>query len=176
VEYCGHLLDRFNGDKRLFLFIAPLAPFLDPGSPAFEEPEKHGYHTFFKTVEEHRQALVQPSWKYSLNYETEWMSREQLVETTYTAMIRLNTIKAEYGVISPELARAENQRLQAAREMTQTIDELLSQDNREALSSLKEQIDRINMSAHTHWEELKLPVGAMPVRFLRSAWSLVTGH
>ena len=66
VEYCGHLLDRFNRDKRLFLFIAPLAPFLDPGSPAFENPERHGYHVLFKTLEEHRQALVQPSWKYSL--------------------------------------------------------------------------------------------------------------
>ena len=176
VEYCGHLLDRFNADKRLFLFIAPLAPFLDPGSPAFENPEKHGYRILFKTVEEHRQALVQPSWKYSLNYETEWMSREQLVETTYTAMIRLNTIKAEYGVISPELAGAENQRLEAAREMTHTIDEIVARGNHESLSGLKDRIDRINMSAHTHWEELKLPVGAMPVRFLRSAWSLMTGH
>ena len=44
------------------------------------------------------------------------------------------------------------------------------------LISHKDEIDRINLSAHTHWEELKLPVGAMPVRFLRSAWSLVTGH
>jgi B12-binding domain/radical SAM domain protein len=176
VEYCGHLLDRFNGDKRLFLFIAPLAPFLDPGSPAFEDPEKHGYHVLFKTVEEHRQALLQPSWKYSLNYETEWMSREQLVETTYTAMLRLNTIKAEYGVISPELAGAENQRLEAARRMTRTIDEIVAKGNHEAFGNLKDEIDRINLSAHTHWEELKLPVGAMPVRFIRSAWSLVTGH
>jgi B12-binding domain/radical SAM domain protein len=176
VEYCGHLLDRFNGDKRLFLFIAPLAPFLDPGSPAFEDPEKHGYRVLFKTVEEHRQALLQPNWKYSLNYETEWMSREQLVETTYTAMLRLSTIKTEYGVIPSDLARAENQRLEAAREMTHTIDEIVAKGNHEALNSLKDEIDRINLSAHTHWEELKLPVGAMPVRFLRSAWSLITGH
>jgi hypothetical protein len=175
VEYCGHLLDRLDGDKRLFLFIAPLAPFLDPGSPAFENPEKHGYRVLLKTVEEHRQALVQPSWKYSLNYETEWMNREQLVETTYTAMIRLNSIKAEYGVISPDLAQAENQRLEAGREMTHTIDEMVAKENHEALSSLKREIDRINMSAHTHWEELKLPVGTMPVRFLRSAWSWLTG-
>jgi len=175
VEYCGHLVDRFNGDQRLFLFIAPLAPFLDAGSPAFEEPEKHGYRVLFNTVEKHRQALLQPSWKYSLNYETEWMDREQLVETTYTAMTRLNTIKAEYGVISYELAKAENQRLEDAREMTHAIDEIVSRGNQEALSSLKDKIDRINLSAHTHWEELKLPVGAMPVRFLRSAWSWLTG-
>ncbi len=176
VEYCGHLLDRFGGDKRLFPFIAPLAPFLDAGSPAFEHPEKHGYRVFFKTVEEHRQALLQPSWKYSLNYETEWMSREQLVETTYTAMTRLNSLKAEYGVISQEMAEAENQRLEAAREMTHTIDKMVARGDHEALSSLKDEIDRINMSAHTHWEELKLPVGARPVRFLRSLLSWATGR
>jgi len=176
VEYCGRLLDRFDGDKRLFLFIAPLAPFLDPGSLAFENPEKHGYRVLFKTVEEHRQALVLPSWKYSLNYETEWMSREQIVETTYEAMIRLNTIKTEYGVITPETARAENQRLEAGRDMTHTIDELAARGNYETLRNLKAQIDRINMSAHTHWEELKLPVGATRVRFLRSVWSWATGR
>ncbi|UCB42685.1 MAG: TIGR04190 family B12-binding domain/radical SAM domain protein [Dehalococcoidales bacterium] len=175
VEYCGHLLDRFGGDKRLFPFIAPLAPFLDPGSPAFENPEKHGYRVLFKTVEEHRQALVQPSWKYSLNYETEWMSREQLVETAYTAMIRLNSLKAEYGIISQEMAEAENQRLEAARDMRHTIDEIVVQSDKEALHNLKGEIDRINMSAHTHWEELKLPVGATPVRFLRSLLSWATG-
>jgi len=176
VEYCGHLMDRFGRDKRLFPFIAPLSPFLDPGSPAFENPAKHGYRVLFKTVEEHRQALVQPNWKNSLNYETEWMSREQLVEIAYTAMIRLNSLKAEYGVISQEMAEAENRRLEAAQEMSHTIDEIVARGDHEALNSLKDEIDHINMSAHTHWEELKLPVGAAPVRFLRSLWSWATKH
>jgi len=176
VEYCGHLWERFGGDKRLCLFIAPLAPFLDPGCLAFEAPEKHGYRVLFKTLEEHRQALVQPSWKYSLNYETRDMDRGQLVETTYEAMIRLNRLKAQYGVISKELSEAENRRLQAAREMTQTIDGMVSSGDYHRLPELKPQIDRINMSAHTHWEELKLPIGMTKVRFLRSAWSWLTGR
>jgi B12-binding domain/radical SAM domain protein len=176
VAYCGDLLDRFDGDKRLFLFIAPLAPFLDPGSPAFEEPEKHGYRVRFRTVEEHRQALLQPSWKYALNYETEWMTRDQIVSTTYEAMRRLNSIKAEYGVISRELATAENGRLSAGEEMIRRIDEAIAGGDDSALAALKPQVDRINMSAHTHWEELKLPMGATKVRFLRSAWAWATGH
>jgi len=176
VEYCRHLLERFHGDPRLFLFIAPLAPFLDPGSPGFEQPEKHGYRVLFKTVEEHRQALVQPSWKYSLNYETEWMDRSQIVETTYEAMVRLNRIKADFGVISRRLADAENLRLESARELTHRIDELMESGNLEAIAALKPQIDRTNMSAHTHWEELKLPVGLSKVRFLRSALAAVTGR
>ena len=38
VDYCDFLLHRFKGDKRLSLFIAPLSPFLDPGSLGFEQP------------------------------------------------------------------------------------------------------------------------------------------
>jgi len=174
VDYCGYLLDRFNGDKRLFLFIAPLAPFLDPGSPAFEQPEKHGYRVLLRTLEEHRQALVQPGWKYSLNYETDWMDRQQIVEATYEAMLRLNRLKAKYGVIPEQMAQAENQRLEAAREMMHRIDDIMDKGNYEELPGLKSRIDRINMSPSTHWEELKLPLGPVRVRFLRSLWSWAT--
>jgi len=176
VDYCGHLLDRFKGDKRLFLFMAPLAPFLDPGSLAFEQPEKHGYHVLFRTLEEHRQALVQPGWKYSLNYETDWMTRQQIVETTYEAMMRLNSLKARYGVITEQMAQAENQRLEAAREMMHRIDDIVAEGNYEELPRLKARIDRINMSPSTHWEELKLPIGSVRVKFLRSLWSWLTGR
>jgi len=174
VDYCGYLLDKFKGDKRLYLFIAPLAPFLDPGSLAFEQPEKHGYHILFRTLEEHRQALVQPSWKYSLNYQTDWMTRQQIVDTTYQAMPRLNRLKAKYGVISQQMAQAENQRLAAAQEMANRIDDIITQGNYEELPLLKARIDEINMSPSTHWEELKLPVGPARVKFLRSLWTWVT--
>ncbi|MEM2872931.1 MAG: TIGR04190 family B12-binding domain/radical SAM domain protein, partial [Nitrososphaerales archaeon] len=52
VEYCHSLLKNYKRDRRLRVFIAPLAPFLDPGSIAFEDPEKHGYELFFKELEE----------------------------------------------------------------------------------------------------------------------------
>jgi B12-binding domain/radical SAM domain protein len=176
VDYCGYLLDKFKGDKRLFLFIAPLAPFLDPGSRAFEQPEKHGYHVLLHTLEEHRQALVQPGWKYSLNYETDWMNRQQIVEAAYESMIRLNRLKAKYGVIAEQMADAENYRLTAARDMMRRIDEILDKGNYQELPRLKPEIDRINMLTSTHWEELKLPLGPIRVRFLRSLWSWLTNR
>ncbi|MDO9123704.1 MAG: TIGR04190 family B12-binding domain/radical SAM domain protein, partial [Deltaproteobacteria bacterium] len=66
VDYCRLLLERFQPYDKLFPFISPLAPFLDPGSTVFEEPEKFGYRLLYRTVEEHRQALTTPSWKYIL--------------------------------------------------------------------------------------------------------------
>ena len=177
VDYCGFLMDKFKGDKRLSLFIAPLAPFLDPGSLAFEQPERHGYRILFRTLAEHRQALVAPSWKYALNYETDWMTRQQIVDTTYKAMMRLNRLKAKHGVISMPMAEAENQRLEAASEIVLTIDGILSGGNGEReLSRLKARIDQINMSPMTHWAELELPLGLIKVKFLRSLWSWATGR
>ncbi|MFH1381731.1 MAG: TIGR04190 family B12-binding domain/radical SAM domain protein [Chloroflexota bacterium] len=168
VDYCGHLLEKFKGDKRLYLFIAPLSPFLDPGSLAFEQPERHGYHIFFRTLAEHRQALLQPSWKYALNYETNWMTREAIIDTSYQAMMRLNQLKAKYGIISQEQADSENERLKSGQEMVRVIDDLQAKGNLEKLQTLKEKIDRINMSPATHWSELKLPVGRNKLKMLRS--------
>jgi hypothetical protein len=49
-----------DGENRVIPFISPLAPFVDPGSRAFEEPEKHGYKLFARTLEEHRRQLLAP--------------------------------------------------------------------------------------------------------------------
>jgi len=104
IDYCEHLYQRF--DQRLQCFISPMGPFLDPGSRIFEEPERFGYRKLAHTLEEHRQLLVQPSWEHILNYETEWMTRAQLVDATYDAAERLNEVKLRHGRISK--ARAES--------------------------------------------------------------------
>ena len=176
IDYCGFLLEKFRGDKRLSLFIAPLAPFLDPGSLGFEQPHRYGYRVLFRTLEEHRQALLSPSWKYALNYETEWMTRQQIVDTTYEAMLRLNRLKAKYGVISKQMAEAGEQRLEAASEMIHRIDDILSSGNYqdEKLSHLKAEIDRINASPVSGKTELELPVGLVKIKPLRSLWSWLT--
>ena len=175
VDYCGSLLERFRGDKRLSLFIAPLSPFLDPGSLGFEQPERYGYRILFRTLEEHRQALLSPSWKYSLNYETEWMTRQQIVDTAYEAILRLNRLKAKYGVISKQMAEAGEQRIKAAAVMTQHIDDLMAQGKlEEQLPHLKAKIDGINMLPVSEKTQLELPVGLIKLRPWRPIWSWMT--
>ncbi len=177
IDYCGYLLEKFRGDKRLSLFIAPLSPFLDPGSLGFEQPERYGYRILFRTLEEHRQALLSPSWKYSLNYETEWMTRQQIVDTAYEAILRLNRLKAKYGIISQQMAEAGEQRIKAAWEMAHRIDDILSRgDYQEELSRLKARMDEINTSPVVERTQLELPVGLVKLKFLRSLWSWVTGR
>ena len=128
VEYSQKMLARYAkaGEKRVIPFISPLAPFLDPGSRAFEEPEKHGYHLFARTLEEHRQALLAPSWKYVLNYENKWMNRDKIVAATYEAGRRMNLIKGEYGVIEPALAEKTDQRIAQAITLIGEIDRIMA--------------------------------------------------
>jgi B12-binding domain/radical SAM domain protein len=115
AAYCEHLFEI--SDRRLSCFISPMGPFLDPGSRVFEEPEKFGYRLFARSLEDHRRLLVQSSWEQILSYETEWMTRAELVDATYDAAERLNQAKLKYGRISTRRAHAVGNRIRAAREL-----------------------------------------------------------
>ena len=175
IEYCDYLLEKFRGDKRLSLFIAPISPFLDPGSLGFEQSERYGYHVLFRKLEEHRQALLSPSWKYSLNYETEWMTRHQIAEAAYEAISRLNRLKTKYGVISNEMAEIGERRIESAREMMHRIDDIMAKGNIDQLSSLKAEIDKINEFPVSEKIQLELPLGLVKLRFWNSLWSYLSG-
>ncbi len=122
VGYCEELLRKFGGTGRLLPMIAPLAPFVDPGSSIFEEPEKFGYRLLYRTLKEHRQAMLMPSWKYTLNYETEWMKREDIARATYDGALRLLTIKERYRVIGREKASMIREHIEKAKVLIERID------------------------------------------------------
>lgn len=175
VDYCGQLISRYtsNGEKRLAPFISPLAPFLDPGSRAFEEPERHGYHLYFRTLEEHRQALLAPSWKYALNYETRWMDRNAIVSATYEAGRRLNLLKGEHGLIKSSIAAATDKRITRAIALDKEIDRILTIDNlpeRQArLKDLKTQVETSNLSTICDKRELELTMHGHRFRWVSMA-------
>lgn len=175
IDYCGFLLDKFQ-DKRISHFIAPLSPFLDPGSLAFENPARYGYRLLIHSLEEHRQALVAPSWKDILNYETEWMSRQEIVDSAYEAELLLNHLKVKHGTISKEQANATTQRIRTALEMLHRIDDILASGQEEQLSQLKDTVDRVNMSRAGSKQELELPTSPIKLRPLGILWSLLRGR
>ncbi len=175
VDYCGQLISRYtsNSDKRLAPFISPLAPFLDPGSRAFEEPERHGYHLHCRTLEEHRQALLAPSWKHALNYETKWMDRNAIVSATYEAGRRLNLLKGEFGLIESHIAAATDKRIARAIALDKEIDRILTIDSlpeRQArLKDLKAQVETSNLSTVCDKRELELPMHGHRFRWISVA-------
>jgi radical SAM superfamily enzyme YgiQ (UPF0313 family) len=166
IDYCGHLLKTF--DRRLNPFISPLAPFLDPGSIAFENAADLGYRLFCKTLEDHRQALLAPSWKHTLSYETQWMTRDDIVESTYQAGLRLNQLKRKFGLISPETGEKTEKRILLAMEMIRKVDEIIhfsEPERSEKLKALKETFDRASMATVCDKEEIKWPVWRWRLNF-----------
>ncbi len=154
IDYCEYLFK--NSDSRLSCFISPMGPFIDPGSRGFEEPEKYGYTLFAKTLEEHRQLLLQPSWKHILNYETKWMSRDDLVRSTYDAGERLNELKLKYGRINPKRGQEVAARIARARELNDKLDdfERLNNLNSQEFKELKGEIQEFSVSTVCDKQEL----------------------
>ncbi len=159
IDYCEYLIKTFG--RRLNPFISPLAPFLDPGSIAFEKADEVGYHVTCKTLEDYRKALLAPSWKYTLSYETRWMTRDDLVESSYEAGLRLNRLKERYGLLDKGTAGRTEKRILLAREMIRKVDEIILLDEPERsrqLLALKGTFDRVSMSTVCDKEEIKWPV------------------
>ncbi|MFQ6051706.1 MAG: TIGR04190 family B12-binding domain/radical SAM domain protein [Candidatus Hydrothermarchaeota archaeon] len=157
VEYCAHLIE-LDSYRSVRPFISPLAPFLDPGSLAYENPAKFGYKLFLRSLEDHRRALLNPSWKHTLNYETKWLKKEDIVKSTYESAIRLNRIKMEKNVINQEEALEIEERILLSRNILYEIDNALKFDGEKRenkLSELKSKLEEANKEVLCPREELK---------------------
>ena len=160
VDYCERLFRLC--DQRLSCYISPMGPFIDPGSRGFEQPGRFGYRLFARTLEEHRQLLVQPTWERILNYETRWMTRRELVDATYDAAERLNELKVRYGRIAPRRGREVAANIDAARALRARLDATLADGgNPDADPELRGEIARFSMSTVCDKREL----------FWRRGWS-----
>lgn len=157
IDYCETIMKKFG--SRIMPFISPLAPFIDPVSPVWDNPDKYGYKLFYKTLEEHRQALLQPSWKHILAYETKWMTRDQIVEATYEAARRLNLLKIKFGQITKESGQETENRINEAIRLNKKIDKIMNefkhpQDRRGHLFGLKKEMDAYSLSTICNKNEI----------------------
>ena len=148
IDYCEHLMKTF--DRRLNPFISPLAPFLDPGSIAFEKADEVGYRVSCKTLEDYRKALLAPSWKYTLSYETRWMTRDDIVESSYEAGLRLNRLKERFGLLDKETAARTEKRILLARELIHKVDEIVLLDEPERSRSAPGLEGNLRPGEHVH--------------------------
>jgi B12-binding domain/radical SAM domain protein len=122
AAYAEHLLERFGGRTsaargRLRPFVAPIAPFLDPGSRAFEDPGL-GYHPLARSVTDHEAALLEPDWGRTLTYDSDAMTRSEIVEATYAVTERLNDLDLRFGLATAERHAMVARGIAAARRVT----------------------------------------------------------
>jgi radical SAM superfamily enzyme YgiQ (UPF0313 family) len=153
VKYSEKLMSQADG--KLMPFISPLAPFLDPGSDVFEAPEKYGYKVLARSLEEHRTLLTNPSWKHVLNYETDWLTRDEIVDVTYEAGLEMNDAKERVGAICREDAEAVRGRIALARDAIKRIDGAVQNDNLgDSLTAWGEELKSLSVSTVCDKREL----------------------
>ncbi|MCL2525618.1 MAG: TIGR04190 family B12-binding domain/radical SAM domain protein [Coriobacteriia bacterium] len=165
VDYIGDLYEKFDYDKRLISNIAAMTPFLDPGSIAYDNPEAHGYKLRATTVEEHRELLVQPSWKYIMNYESIHLPPDELVDVTYEAGLRLNEMKRKSGLIDNATADAVHDRIEEAKVSMARVDAVMRdisldtpEKREEKLGNLRREMEELSESTICEKTELRWPV------------------
>ncbi len=128
--------------RRVDAFVSPLAPFVDPGSRAFINPEQHGYEILFRDLESYRRALTSYHWKYSLNYRTAWMDRQDIVLSSLTAYEELNRAKLEVGLIDEDAFELAKRRVQMDKEVLKYVEMRLPLDKiKESMEELSIRLD-----------------------------------
>lgn len=147
VDYCEHLLKKYQG-KRVTPLICPMLPFLDPGSEIYDHPDQWGYNIFHRSLEDHRKALLSMNWKHRLNYETRWLCRDELVNTSYESVRALTLLKNKYGMLPDGITNGIVDLIDSTRALLKEIDayqEMLDGDLKEAIGGdLKRKIIEYN--------------------------------
>ena len=177
VRAAKRMWEMVGKNDKLYIYNAPFAPFVDPGSKAFEDPKAMGYRTFARTLEEHRQLLDQPSWKLVLSYETEWMTRDQIAEVSYDAALELARIEFEAGRATQESYNERKERTSTAREMLRRVDDIILINNKEErearLWEIKEEGERMMTSTVCNKKDLDWPAGSIWSNAPRVVWGLM---
>lgn len=181
VRYCRTMLEQMGSKAPRWLhpYVAPLAPFLDPGSRGFVNPGQHGYKLFFRTLEEHRRALLAPSWKYTLNYETECLSRDDIVRSTYEAALALNALRSEFGLVDAVRAERIERRITTEWQAMDAIDAICADGGpdgkEEEIRRLLGRHRCVGPTTTCHEDEMKWPARVWRFNPFRLVLGALTG-
>jgi radical SAM superfamily enzyme YgiQ (UPF0313 family) len=88
---------------------------LDPGSQAYDEPEVFGYRLLYKDLEEYVDALSQPNWDRWLNYETESLDKDAIIDMIHRSTDFTIDQRERYGFYGAPEAYYERCRVEADR-------------------------------------------------------------
>lgn len=164
VEYAKHLLNKYS-QYDLNVLICPMVPYLIDGSFISDNAEKFGYKVFFNTLHDYEKSLLVPHWKNSLNYETKWMTRKQMVDVSYEACRQLVLAKTKTKKMPKVLSQAIIDKIDYTIELLNIIEEYdnkplplkvrkkILEYNNEILKSAPTQQSPFNFSTYKNWFE-----------------------
>ena len=77
--------------------------FIDPGSLAFDSPDKYGYELINRSFLSHMQSFEMPIFKYQINYRTRHCTRDQIFALFLYMHNKMNKIYYENDIIDKQL-------------------------------------------------------------------------
>lgn len=106
---------------------------LEPGSLAFDFPERYGYKVIFGNLEEYIEALSAPSWHQWINYETNLLNKDALIELIFESIEYSIHQREKYGV---------HDKLQATVERFQAKADMIAVDEVNRIMNLQDRAER----------------------------------
>lgn len=104
VRYSEKLMSQYVGkEMQMYAFLSPLTPFLDPGSIFYEMHSRYGIKLFANSLLDYYNVLDRgKSWEDYISYETQEMSRKDIVDVTYESGKRMAEVREKLGIISSD--------------------------------------------------------------------------
>ncbi len=146
-----------NGHAPVDYAFGPMI-LLDPGSLAFDAPERHGYVLHFKNLEDYIRGLSLPAWHQWVSYETKHLDKERIVQLIIDSLEYSINLREKLGFYSK--SEAETARycfVKASRDTIDMVDRTMNvQDEEERwnrLRSFRESLDRNipHLELESHW-------------------------
>lgn len=130
-----------NGSRKRYRIFPDFGPmiFLDPGSLAFDNPEKYRYKLRFKRFQDYYKAMSYPHWSQWISYETNNMSHLDIAYTILESAGRLLEYKRRFGRVTEDEYKREKLRLELDKIFVKEFDEIMKiEDKEEQNNRIKE--------------------------------------
>jgi len=116
---------------------------LDPGSLAFDSPDKYGFRLTFDSLEDYFEGMSLPSWHQWLSYETRFLNRDSITRLVIDSIEYSINLRERYGIYSkPEADTLRYCFVTASRLVIDTINQAMDlQDEDEKLEKQRSLIE-----------------------------------
>jgi len=137
------LLSRNTVSKGLGRVSVDFGPMLllDPGSPAFFNPDRYGYKLIFKKFLDYYNGLKYNHWKFWISYETTYFSRFDIGKIILNSWETLSAIKWKLGFLNEKEYELEMLRIRFEKIVYEKIDDILSKNPEEANELCREIVE-----------------------------------
>ena len=147
LEYCEYLLEKYKSYHAVLPMISPMYPYLDIGSEIYENPKEYGYRIFYHTLSDYYHSSTALRLDHHLNYETENLSRSQIVNISFRSMIEMLQIKGRQGYLPRSLFEIRLNQLVKSQELFNQLNRI---DAISSPATKKEEIKNISKTIQDH--------------------------